>query len=257
MLFKKIKEEEANNQNFSSRLDSRPADLLQYPSERGDPVDIRAAVFDLDGTLLDSIGVWHEIDVAFLAKRGLALPDDYVQAVAVMHLQEAAEYTVRRFSLPEQPEALVTEWKQMAHDAYARTVPLKPGAAAYIADLRRRGVRLAVATALVRELAEAALTRHGLLEMFDTLVYAAEVGQGKSSPAVFCRVADELALPPAQCLVFEDTLAGVRSAKAAGMYACGMAEPSAASDRAAIIAAADGYFADFDAVPRDFGFLPR
>lgn len=209
---------------------------------------MQAAIFDLDGTLLDSTGVWHQIDYDFMAKRGLRLPEDYKNAVAVMHLQEAAEYTIRRFSLKEQPTAVVAEWLDMAADAYANRVPLKPGAKAYLAKLRKAGVRLAVATALARELAVPALKRHGIYDWFDVLVYAADVGQGKSSPAVFLRAAEQLEVAPVSCTVFEDTLAGVRSAKAAGMRAVAVADPGAAADQEAIAITADLYletFADF------------
>ena len=112
----------------------------------------QAAIFDLDGTLLDSTDVWHRIDRAFLARRGLDLPADYPRAVASMHLHEAAVYTVERFSLTDRPDDVVAEWLAMAKEAYAHQISLKPGAIAFLAQLRERGVRLAVATALAREL---------------------------------------------------------------------------------------------------------
>lgn len=215
----------------------------------------QAAIFDLDGTLLDSTDLWHQIDYDFMAKRGLPLPEDYKQAVTVMHLQEAAEYTIQRFSLNERPDDVVAEWLAMAADAYANRVPLKPGAKAYLARLRGCGVRLAVATALARELAVPALKRHGIYDWFDVLVYAADVGQGKSSPAVFLRAAERLEVSPASCTVFEDTLAGVRSAKAAGMRAMAVADPGAAVDREAIIATADHYLEEFG--PGSLDFFPQ
>ena len=212
----------------------------------------QAAIFDLDGTLLDSTGLWHQIDYDFMAKRGLSLPEDYQKAVAVMHLQEAADYTVQRFSLKEQPADVVAEWLAMAAEAYANRIPLKPGAKAYLAYLRESGVRLAVATALARELAVPALKRHGIYDWFDTLVYAADVGQGKSSPAVFWRAAEELEVAPAFCTVFEDTLAGVRSAKAAGMRAVAVADSGAAADEEKIRAIADIYLEEFGQGSLDF-----
>lgn len=208
-----------------------------------------AAIFDLDGTLLDSLGVWERIDRDFLGRRGLTLPQDYARAIVAMHLHEAAEYTVRRFSLNEDPNDVVDEWLQMARDAYAHNVPLKSGAASYLARLRDSGVRLAVATALAKELAEAALRRHGLLHEFEAVVYTSEVGQGKSSPAVFLRAAERLQLPPASCVVFEDTLVGLRSAKAAGMAVFGVADPGAAAEREEIQAIVNGYIENFADAP--------
>ena len=207
----------------------------------------KVAIFDLDGTLLDSGDVWHRIDCEFLARRGLALPKDYARAVSVMHLSEAAEYTIQRFSLDETPEEVAAEWREMAREAYARRVPMKDGARAYLASLRRQGVRLAVATALDRPLAVPALQNHGIYDWFETVVFAEEVGAGKSSPLIFCRVAEVLGVQPADCTVFEDTLAGVRSAKAAGMQAVGVADAGSAVDRADILAAADAFFDVFPA----------
>ncbi|MBQ7982619.1 MAG: HAD family phosphatase, partial [Clostridia bacterium] len=93
---------------------------------RYETVRKRAAIFDLDGTLLDSMGVWLEVDEIFLSRRGIALPDDYAQAISPMGFPAAAEYTKRRFCLPEDEAAIMAEWHDLAVDAYAHRVPLKP-----------------------------------------------------------------------------------------------------------------------------------
>ena len=102
----------------------------------------KGAIFDLDGTLLDSMWVWDDIDVAFLKKRGLEVPPDYQEAITPLGFLEAARYTIRRFGFPETPEELIQEWHQMAVDAYTYEVELKDGAAEYPRYLKEKGIRL-------------------------------------------------------------------------------------------------------------------
>ena len=112
------------------------------------PLSMRAAIFDLDGTLLDSMYVWHAVDERFFAERGLTLTPDYAKAIAGMSYRETALYTKKRYGLTEPWEEIVQIWTRMAEREYRENVRLKPGAEAYLRALKARGVRLAVATAM-------------------------------------------------------------------------------------------------------------
>ncbi len=202
-------------------------------------------VFDLDGTLLDSTAVWHTIDEEFLGKRGLLLERDYAEAVSVMHLQEAAVYTIDRFSLNETPDAVAAEWEQMAYDFYASRVQVKDGARDYLLQLREHGARVVLATALSRKLAEAALARLGLAELFETVIYADEIGYGKNSAAFYLAVAAFLGVTPAECVMYEDTLRGVRSAKEAGMFTVAIEDEGSRDCREEIRCLADEYWTEY------------
>ena len=211
--------------------------------------NIQAAIFDLDGTILDSMGVWSRIDEQFLARRGFAVPPDYAAAIAGRSFVETALYTITRFGLPDSADDLMREWSAMAADEYAHHVCLVPHAADYLRRLYAAGIRLAIATALTETLYRPCLENNGVYELFDVFCSTDEVGCGKSQPDVFLLAAKRLCVPPAQCLVFEDILPAVLSAKAAGMYVCGVYEPFSAHHRPAIEQAADQYITGFAEAP--------
>ncbi|MBT1172932.1 HAD family phosphatase [Bifidobacterium sp. MA2] len=212
----------------------------------------KAAIFDLDGTLLDSMGVWDQVDIDFLARRGIAVPDDYMTTVAPMQFRQIAEYTIARFGLTDTPEELMDEWDEMARVAYATTVEAKPGALDYLKDLRARGVRLGVATSLPPRLREPALDHVGMLDLFDDIVSVDDANDvGKDRPDIYLLAASRLGVAPADCTVFEDLLVAIRSAKSVGMRVWAMHDDSSDADWPAICELADGVLFDFHNAPRD------
>lgn len=211
----------------------------------------KAAIFDLDGTLLDSMGVWDQVDVDSLAKRGVDVPDDYMTAVCAMQFRQIAEYTIARFGLDDTPEQLMAEWDDMARTAYATVVEAKPHAREYLRDLKARGAKLAVATSLPPSLREPAMEHVGILGFFDVQVSVDDAGGvGKDRPDVYMLAARRLGVDPADCTVFEDLLAGMRSAKSVGMSVWAVHDDSSNRDWPAICDLADGVLFDFDRAPR-------
>lgn len=200
---------------------------------------LRGAVFDLDGTLFDSMGLWAKIDVDFLAKRGIAATPDYTQAVNALDSRQAARYTIERYRLADAPEALIREWTQMGRQAYRDAVPLKPGAAEFVRALRARDVRIAAATALTEELYGPALRRLGLEDCFDAFSCCAEVSRPKGFPDVYLLAAERLGVPPPSCAVFEDLLIGIRGAKSGGFFTCGVYDDASSQDWPEITRTAD------------------
>lgn len=210
---------------------------------------MKAYIFDLDGTLLDSMGVWAQIDIDFLASRGLAVPGDFIDAVSSMSFPEAAAYTIARFGLPDTVEMLLQAWNAMAVHAYGHTVQMKPCAKAYLRQIKAHGNKIAVATSLPSELYRPALRNCGIEDLFDAVCSTDEVAHGKTHPDVYLLAAQRLNAAPADCIVFEDILEAIISAKKAGMTAYGVYDEASKGHWKEIEAAADGILYSFQDAP--------
>lgn len=208
-----------------------------------------AAIFDLDGTLIDSMDVWDRVDEAFLGRRGIPVTEDYTAAVSAMCFSEAAEYTINRYGFPDTPEKLIAEWNGMVLREYADNIPLKPHAREFLDRLRGQGVRLGVATALPEDLYGPVLRRNEVFDRFSAFASVCEAARGKGFPDVYLLAAERLGVKPERCVVFEDVLPGIRGAKAAGMAAYGVFDPRSAVDEPAMRELADGYLRDFSEFP--------
>jgi len=209
----------------------------------------KAYIFDLDGTLLDSMGVWKQIDIDFLAKHGIAVPPDYMEAISPMTFYETAAYTIKRFALPDSIEDLMREWNDMAAYAYGNTVQMKPHAKEYLIKLRGRGAKLAVATSLSAELCDPVLRKNGIDNFFEVICRTDEAGYGKSRPDVFLLTAKKIGVPPQDCLVFEDLFEAVKSAKSASFGVCAVYDKTSEKYWEQIKAAADYAINDFHDAP--------
>ena len=207
--------------------------------------DFRGAVFDLDGTLLDSMHVWSDIDSAFLRARGLPEEPAYFERIKQISIREAADYTIARYGLSDTPQELIAWWMEMARRAYHDAVPLKTGAREYLACLKKRGVRLSVATACAPELYIPPLKRLGIYGWFDAYASLHEVAHGKSEPDVYLLAASRMGIAPGECAVFDDIIDGVRGAKKGGLLTVGVYDESSRAERPEIEKCADYYIESF------------
>lgn len=179
---------------------------------------IRAALFDLDGTLFDSVGLWHEIDDIFLGKRGKISTAEYKRAIAAISFTAAADFTIEYYSLDDTPEQLMSEWIELARHAYSHTVKLFDGAREYLEECRARGIHIVAVTSLKRELAEACMKNNGVFELFSHTVTSDEAGLLKSSPEIYLHAASLVGAKPSECAVFDDVSEAIEAAHAAGMH---------------------------------------
>ena len=186
---------------------------------------VDAAIFDLDGTLIDSMWMWYKIDEEFLGQFGAPVPVDLQKAIEGMSFTETAEYFKERFRfLPYSVEQLKTIWNQMAYDKYAHEVTTKPGLVEFLTFLKGKAIRTGVATSNSRELVEVALENLGIRSFFDSIRTACEVEHGKPAPDIYLLVAEDLKARPEKCLVFEDVPAGIMAGNNAGMHTFAVAD---------------------------------
>ena len=182
--------------------------------------NIKAVIFDLDGTLVDSMGIWRRVDVEFLIRRGIPLPDDLPQELETMEFMEVARYFRGRFSLPDTPEEIAAEWTDMAMEEYLHKVPTKPGLREFLDYLKEQKIPAAIASSNHRNLVQAALKGHGLEPYFSAVVTCGDVKRAKPEPDVYLEAAKRLDTDPGHCMVFEDIPVGIRAGKSAGMRTC-------------------------------------
>ena len=195
-------------------------------------MDKNYAIFDMDGTLIDSMGFWKNLATEYLTARGVAeIPQELLERIKPMTMSESAELFRREFGLTGDVEAQMNE---MMEDHYRNDIPLKPGAWEYLENLHRQGVRMCVASATAEHLMESCLTRLGVRQYFEFLLSCETVGAGKRSPLVYQESARRLGTVPGEIAVYEDALYAVQTAKAAGFHVVGVYDDSAADSWQAI-----------------------
>jgi HAD superfamily hydrolase (TIGR01509 family) len=208
--------------------------------------NFKGVIFDLDGTLFDSMGIWKEVDIAFFKNHGMRMPSDYQDKIKDMHFKTMAIYTKERFRLPMSIDEIMDEWCGLCYDKYAKEVPLKKGVREFLELLKENGIRIAFATANTTELSEVCLKSNDIFDYFDAHAYLHETETDKSDPEVYFLAAERLGLSPDDCIVFEDLLAGIKGAVKGGFTVCGVYDRHSRKDADRIRKIADYYINSFE-----------
>ena len=207
---------------------------------------VSGVIFDLDGTLIDSMGVWTQVDRDYLSKRNIEVPENlFVDIEEGNSFVEVARYFKQKFSLEDTIEEIIDEWTGLVSDHYEQNIKLKPGVLEFLKILKEHRIKIGIGTSNTLYLTKKVLSANGILEFFDSIVTGCQEIKGKPFPDIFLKVADELGLHPGQCLVCEDVLAGIQAAKNAGMRVVGIYDSYSEPEREAIEELADFYGRDF------------
>ena len=207
---------------------------------------IQAVIFDIDGTLVDSMGVWHDIDIEYFKLLEIPMPPTIQKDIEGMSFTETAVYFKDTFRIEEKTvEDIKLDWIRMAQEKYLYEIKAKPGAKEYISFLKEKGIKIGCATSNDRNLAMAALQPHGWTFKVDALRTACEVNAGKPAPDIYLKVAAELGVAPENCLVFEDIPNGMRAGKAAGMTVIGVEDERAKKYKEEIDTICDYFIKDY------------
>ncbi|MBE5927862.1 MAG: HAD family phosphatase [Lachnospiraceae bacterium] len=207
--------------------------------------DIEAIIFDLDGTLMDSMWMWEDIDIEYFKRFDIPFTHKYQTDIEGMSFNEIAVYFKEVFKIPDSVEKMKADWNQMAWDKYNTEVFPKPGVLDFLEKLKQKNIRCAIATSNSIQLCMACLNAHNMAGYFSEIHTASEVKHGKPAPDIYLLVADKLGVDPKKCLVFEDLYKGICAAKNAGMRTCAVADEYSEEFIDKKIEAADYFIQDF------------
>ncbi|MDE6764085.1 MAG: HAD family phosphatase [Oscillospiraceae bacterium] len=208
--------------------------------------NVKAIIFDMDGTLLDSLSVWADSDREFITGLGMDYDSKHSFAMKKMHFDSACEYLVREFSLSLTPQETGERILQIVEDHYINGVPLKDGAKEILTAAKNAGIKMCVATSNKKSLAESTLKAKGIMDYMEFVITSDEVGGGKETPEIFLKAAERLGTAPEEAVVFEDSIHAVLSAKSAGFRVVGIYDPLCPEEFAEIEKNADRTIKSFN-----------
>lgn len=209
-------------------------------------MDFQCAIFDLDGTLINSTGVWNKVDEDFFNRRNVIMPPEFPQVIKTHTLMSGAVYIKDRLSLPESPEDIVKEWHDAAVYAYHNDVRVKPYVKELLELLKNSyGYKIGLATSNTHELYDQCLINNGIYDYFDSFTQSDEVERLKGFPDIYEKSAERMGVPKEECIVFEDVYQAVKGARMGNFFTVAVEDSASADDREEIIKIADVYIKSF------------
>lgn len=207
--------------------------------------DCHAALFDFDGTLVDSMGMWGKVDMTIAERHGATVPPDFLEMLVPMSEEESAQCFLDH-GCHGTVESIMAEINELANAEYANTIELKKGARELLDALRERGVKLGLVTAATVERILPCLARHGLSSYFGLILTCDAVELPKSDPAIYRMALDYLGVTAEQAVFFDDNLTAVATAKQVGLTTVGVYDEHAAHRWEQMKWTADATLTSFD-----------
>lgn len=209
-----------------------------------------AAIFDLDGTILDSMPIWSNLAQRFLSTHGIDQEFDLDGKLGVISMHNALEYLIREFKLDLDLETAYRQTWQIVENFYRQKAELKPGIKNILAALKANGIPCGIITATESRLVTQALERAGIADDFEYIISCADTQTSKRTPEVFFTMTEKLRSLPEKTLVFEDALYAGRTAKKAGFSLAAVYDPSE-KNPAELAEIADIYCRSWEEFPLD------
>lgn len=207
---------------------------------------MKGAIFDVDGTILDSMGVWFKVTERFFDAHGLPFTQELADEYKDMTLEESLPNIRTLFGLDMTFEEIFEEFRVMVAEEYRDNIELKKGADRYIKRLHEGGVRIAVATSGYENMCKSAFRRLGILDYIDEYAFSSEVGTNKGSPAIYRLAAERLGVDAGECVVFEDIVKGIASAGKAGFKTCAVYDETNINETEELKRLADRYIVSWE-----------
>ncbi|MCI5727364.1 MAG: HAD family phosphatase [Clostridium sp.] len=207
--------------------------------------DMKAAIFDLDGTLIDSMWVWEQIDKDYLESIGHPVPPNLKDDITHLSLSQTAVYFKKRFNIKDSIDSIISTWSNMAYYQYANNIHLKKGAFEFLSHLKASNIKIGLATSNSIDLLTAVLKNNEIYDFFDTITVSDEVKVGKDNPDIYLLSAKKLGVSPSECIVFEDIPAAVSGAKKANMKVVAILDEYEKENHPLLKEMADRYIYDY------------
>lgn len=207
---------------------------------------MKGVIFDLDGTLIDSMYLWEKADYALLKKYDCVPDKQYLAVIPTLTFEQGIKYIISKYQLNRTQEQIKKELWDLAYEQYAYHVQLKEGAAKILERFKKRNFKIAMATSSIRQMCEVVLKRYELYDYFETIVFAEEFGQSKIEPGIYLETAKKIGLAAQECYIFEDVPFAAQSAKKSGAKVIGIYDAYSAKEEQKMKQICDSYLYHFD-----------